>query len=176
MKSTNLILAFFMLLSMSTFAQRNTGSSSVGSTGSSNAILLNDAKNFGLSIVKAYFDLQCPTVYSKIAVEYVDFNSGAKIQKSTLSQSNFCADSPIMSDLGFRYSDYLTHYTPEILDHTQFASKYPSKQTLLQLKAGDVYFGGNILKAGGSEIFHTPTAIRFVVRKNARGTFEITKL
>jgi len=165
-----------MFLSMSTFAQRNSGSSGVGSTGSSNSILLNDAKNFGLSIVKAYFDEQCPIVYSKIAAEYVDFNSGAKIQKSTVSQADFCANSPIMTDLGFKYSQYLNNYTPEVLDHTQFASKYPSKQTLLQLKAGDVYFGGNILKAGGSEIFHTPTAIRFVVRKNARGTFEITKL
>jgi hypothetical protein len=173
MKSNNLFFAFFMLLSVVSFAQRNTG---VNSNGGSNAILINDAKNFGLSIVKAYFDEQCPIVYGKIATEYVDFNSGAKVQKSSISQADFCANSPIMTDLGFKYSQYLNNYTPEILDHVQFGAKYPRLQALLQLKAGDVYFGGNILKAGASEIFHTPNAIRFVVRKNARGAFEITKL
>lgn len=176
MKSSNLIIAFFMLLSIGAFAQRNSGNTGMNSTSNTNAALINDAKNFGLGIVKNYFDNQCNVVFSKIAAEYVDFNSGTKVQKSSINQNDFCANSPIMTDLGYKYTQYLANYTPEILDHVQFGTKYPRLQALLQLKPGDVYFGGNILKQGAAEIFHNPSAVRFVVRKNARGTFEITKL
>jgi len=170
---TKQILTIFMVLflGLNAFSQRG---SSLNSTNAVN--VTEEVNKFGLSIVKAYFDNQCNFVYSKLANEWTDFNSGTKISKNSVPQSTFCADSPIMTDLGFSFSDYLNHYQPEILNNLQFAQKYPRLQTLLQLRSGDFYFGGDIQKPNGSQIFHTPTAIRFVIRKNARNVFEITKI
>ena len=167
-------IALFLFLSVGLFAQRSTGG--LTNTASSTANQAADARTFGLTVVKAYFDFQCSFVYEKLATEITNFTDGVKVQKSSVAQATFCAKSPLRTDMRVQYYQYLENYNPEVLDHTQFAIKYPQYQRFLQLKAGDFYFGGNVLKSGGLELFKNPDAVRFVVRKNARGAFEITML
>jgi len=167
-------IALFLFLSVAAFAQRNTGlSSSPSSTAMSQAT---DAKNFGLSIVKAYIDFNCTFVYSKLANELTVFESGVKITKASVPQNSFCAKSPLRTDMRVNYQQYLDNYTPEVLDYRQFANKYPSIQNLLKLQPGDFYFGGNVLKSGGLELFKAADAVRFVIRKDASGAYQIIML
>lgn len=167
-------IALFLFLSVAAFAQRNTGlNSTSASTAMSQAT---EAKNFGLSIVKAYVDFNCPFVYSKLANELTVFETGVKIAKASVPQNTFCANSPLRTDMRVNYQQYLDNYNPEVLDYRQFANKYPSIQNLLKLQAGDYYFGGNVLKAGGMELFKAADAVRFVIRKDASGAYQIIML
>jgi len=155
------------------FAQRSTG---LNSTSSSTANQPTEAKNFGLSIVKAYFDFNCTFVYSKLANELTVFETGVRISKASVPQNTFCANSPLRTDMRVNYQQYLDNYTPEVLDYKQFATKYPSIQNLLKLQPGDFYFGGNVLKAGGLELFKAADAVRFVIRKGTSGAYQIIML
>jgi hypothetical protein len=166
-------IALFLFLSVAAFAQRGTG---LNSTSSSTANQATEAKNFGLSIVKAYIDFNCTFVYSKLANELTVFETGVKMQKASVPQNTFCAKSPVRSDMRVNYQQYLDNYTPEVLDYKQFATKYPSIQNLLKLQAGDFYFGGNVLKAGGLELFKAADAVRFVIRKGTSGAYQIIML
>lgn len=163
------LLLFGLTLGLS--AQRGTGLSS-----SPNVSATTEAKNFGLTIVKAYIENNCGYVYSKLASEITLSSNGLRIQKSTISQSQFCQENPVMSDLGSKYTDYVASYNPEVLDCRAFSAKYPQAQAIQKLRDGDFYFDGAVLKPGGSSIFWNESAVRFTVRKNARGQFEITKL
>jgi hypothetical protein len=167
-------IVIFLFLTLGLFAQRNTG---LTSTTSSN--LLNqsvEAKNFGLSIVKAYIEFNCTYPYSKLANELTVFETGIKITKASVTQNSFCANSPLRTDMRVTYQQYLDNYTPLVLDYKQFSMKYPTIQNLLKLQPGDFYFGGNILKPGGLELFKASDAVRFVIRKDASGSFQIIML
>jgi hypothetical protein len=62
------------------------------------------------------------------------------------------------------------------MDHRQFATNYPRQQTILNLRAGDFFFDGSVLKPNGINLFNTPSSVQFVVRQNSRGVFEITMI
>jgi|LakMenEpi03Aug12_release.lakeMendotaPanAssembly.Ray.scaffolds.fasta_scaffold643527_2 hypothetical protein len=163
-------LTLFLFLSVGLFAQRN-GSLSSSPTSSANQI--NQAKNFGLDVVKSYIDFNCSFVFERLASTYKIFDTGVLTQKGSVAKDVFCGKNPLRGDMRVTYSMYLANYTPEVLDHIQFANRYPSDQRLLNLTAGDFYFNGANLNNGGLRLFNIPNVIRFVIRKNARGNFEI---
>jgi len=161
-----------MFLSLGMFAQRNTG---LNGSSASSANQIADARAFGISIVKSYFESNCPSVYEKLASEVTNITDGVKKQKSAIRKTDFCASSPL-KDKTTPYTSYTANYAPEVLDHLQFANRYPSLQRTLNLRAGDFYFDGAALKPGGIQLFNNVDAIKFVVRKNARGVFEISMI
>ena len=167
-----LVLAFSVFCIYGAYAQKS-GSASLTSTNStSTAMQTQEARDFGLSIVKAYLESNCAFVYGKLASTVTVFESGQSVNKSTFSAQDFCAESPVKNS-NTTYQQYLSNYNPEVLDNIEFAKKYPSIQNVLQLKAGDFYFGGNQMKSGAQDLFNAADAVRFVVRKNQNNQFEI---
>lgn len=163
-------LTLFLFLSVGLFGQRNC---CLTPSPSSSANQIELAKNFGLDVVKSYIDFNCSFVFEKLSSTYKNFNTGTSIQKSSVAKDVFCGKNPLRGDMRVTYAMYLANYTPEVLDHIQFANRYPSAQRLLNLTAGDFYFNGANLNSGGLRLFNIPDVIRFVIRKNARGNFEI---
>jgi len=172
MNNRILNIALFMFLSLGMFAQRNSG---LNSTSASSANQAADAKAFGISIVKSYFESNCPSVYEKLSSEVTNITDGVKKPKSAVRKTDFCANSPL-KDKTTPYTSYTANYAPEVLDNVQFANRYPSLQRLLNLRTGDFYFDGAVLKPGGIQLFNNVDAIKFVVRKNSRGVFEINMI
>jgi hypothetical protein len=164
--------AFFLFLSLGIFAQRNGGLN--GSAGSS-VNQLAAAKAFGISIVQTYFNSNCPSVYESLAPQILDFKDGIVKPKTSVRKTDFCATTPL-KDKTTPYTQYVANHEPEILDHIQFAARYPSLQAIYNLRLGDFYFDGAALKPGGLQLFINPDAVRFVTRKNSRGVFQITMI
>lgn len=163
-------LTLFLFFSIGLFAQRNSG---LSSSPTSNQIQIEQAKNFGLEIVKSYIDFNCSSVFEKLSETYRIFDTGVLTQRSLTAKDVFCGKNPLRGDMRVTYSMYLSNYTPEVLDHTQFANRYPQQQRLLNLVAGDFYFNGGNLNNGGTRLFNLPNAVRFVIKRNARGNFQI---
>lgn len=164
--------ALFLFLTLGMFAQRSGGLN--GSAGSS-VNQLAAAKAFGISIVQTYFSSNCPSVYESLATQILDFKDGVIKQKTSVRKTDFCANTPLI-DKTTPYAQYLSNHEPVILDHTQFAARYPSLQAIYNLRLGDFYFDGAALKPGGVQLFSNPDAVRFVTRKNSRGIFQITMI
>jgi len=167
-----LIFALTLFSAYSSFAQKNGSVSLTTTNNTSSAMQIQEARDFGMSIVKAHLESNCAFVYGKLASTVTVFESGQRIDKSTFSVQDFCAESPV-KNANTTYQQYLTNYNPEVLDHVEFSKKYPSIQNVLQLKVGDFYFGGNQMKAGAQDLFNAADAVRFVVRKNQNNQFEI---
>jgi hypothetical protein len=164
--------AFFLLLSIGIFAQRNTG---LNNTAGSSVNQLAAAKAFGISIVQTYFNSNCPSVYESLASQILDFKDGVVKQKTAVRKTDFCANTPLVNKTT-PYTQYLVNHEPAIFDHIQFAARYPNLQAIYNLRLGDFYFDGAVLKPGGTQLFANPDAVRFVCRKNSRGVFQITMI
>jgi hypothetical protein len=160
----------FMLLTFFAIAQRANNNSGLSTTAAASP-QKTEAKNFGLSLMKAYFNGDCNFVYSKIALEISVFEGGAKVKKVQFSAQDICSEVSINE--GKTYNDYLNNYDPEVLSAAEFGSKFPAYQSVLQLREGDFYFGGNKLKAGGSELFLSHDHTRFVLRRLGTNVFQI---
>jgi len=170
-------LALFLFLSVGLFAQRGTG---LNGTSSSTANQSSAAKTYGLSIVQSYFQSNCPSVYEQLAPTVVNvapqFLSPSTITstpKDIIRKTDFCANTPL-KDKTTTWTTYLANYNPTIMDSRQFATNYPRQQSLLNLRSGDFFFDGGVLKPGGTNLFNNVSSVQFVVRKNSRGVFEIT--
>jgi hypothetical protein len=168
-----------LFVSVIAFGQRTTG---LNSTGASSVNQASAAKAFGLSVVKSYFESNCPSVYEKLASTVTDvapqFLSPSTVTstpKDVIRKTDFCANTPL-KDKTTPYTSYTANYEPIVMDHNQFRTNYPRQQMLLNLTSGDFFFDGANLKAGGVNLFNNPSALQFVVRKNSRGVFEITKI
>jgi hypothetical protein len=174
---TNLFILMF--LSVSLFAQRNNG---LNGTSASAANQAGAAKTFGISIVQSYFQSNCPSVYEKlastvtnVAPQFLSPSTVTSTPKDIIRKTDFCANTPL-KDKTTPYTSYTANYEPIVMDHNQFRTNYPRQQMLLNLTSGDFFFDGANLKAGGVNLFNNPSALQFVVRKNSRGVFEITKI
>jgi hypothetical protein len=174
---TNLFILMF--LSLSLFAQRNTG---LNNTNASSANQATAAKNFGITIVQSYFQSNCPSVYEKLSSQVTDVqpqflspSTFVVTNKDVIRKTDFCAASPL-KDKTTPYTSYTANYQPTIMDHNQFRVNYPRQAMLFNLTNGDFFFDGSVLKAGGVSLFNNPSVLQFVVRKNSRGQFEITKI
>ena len=177
-------LFVFLLLGSSVFAQRNT---TLNSTSASSVNQASAAKVFGISVVQSYFESNCPSVYEKLAPTVTDVrpqilspSTFTSKPKDIIRKTDFCANTPL-KDKTTTWTTYLANYEPEILDHNQFPVRYPRQHLLftqngIQLRQGDFFFDGTVLKQGGVNLFNNPSAIQFVVRKNSRGAFEIISI
>lgn len=171
----NIVNIFVMLfVSLSIFAQKTPSSSLSTSTVASSATLqLQEAKDFGLSAVKAYFDANCAYVYSKLNNEITSIESGQKFDKSAISQQDFCTESPLRKDIRVSYAQYLQNYSPQVFDATTFAAQYPEMQQALQLKEGDFFFNGANLNSNATDLFRAADMTRFVLRRIGQNQFVI---
>jgi len=165
------------LLSVGVFAQRNSG---INATSASTANQSSAAKAFGISIVQSYFQSNCPSVFEKlastvvnVAPQFLSPSTVSSTPKDIIRKTDFCANTPL-KDKTTTWTTYLANYEPTIMDHRQFAANYPRQQLLLNLRAGDFFFDGGVLKPGGTNLFNNVSAVQFVVRKNSLGVFEIT--
>jgi hypothetical protein len=176
----NLSLLFFLFLSVTIYAQqRNT---TLNSTSASSINQSAAAKVFGISVVKSFFESNCPSVYEKLAPTVINVQSKflspstvTPTPKDIIRKTDFCANTPL-KDKTTSWSTYLANYEPTIMDHRQFATNYPRQQTILNLRSGDFFFDGAVLKPNGVILFNTPSSVQFVVRQNSRGVFEITMI
>lgn len=157
------ICTLLMVLVATTFAQ--TLSTATNSTNV-------PATDFGKSIIKAYFSNECSMVYDKLATEIMNMENGQKIQKSTFTMLQFCAESPLRTDIRVNYSMYLKYYSPEVLNHLEFAAKYPQFQEIYQLQSGDFYFNGANLNNGATELFKAADMATFILRKVPKTTHQ----
>jgi len=170
-----------LFVSVIAFGQRTTG---LNSTSASSVNQAGAAKAFGLSVVKSYFESNCPSVYEKLAQNVYDVKPQI-LSPSTITsrpitgirKTDFCANTPL-KDKTTSWTTYTTNYEPEIVDHTQFPTRYPRTHQIflqngVQLRQGDFFFDGAVLKQNGVNLFNNPSAIQFVVRKNSRNVFEI---
>lgn len=174
---TTIFASLFICLSV--FAQRSTG---LNSSPSSSVNQSSAAKTFGISVVKSYFESNCPSVYEKLASTVTDVRPQFLSPSTTLStpkdvirKTDFCANSPL-KDKTTPWTTYLNSYEPVIMDHNQFSVAYPRQQMTLQLRNGDFFFDGSVLRPGAVSLFNNPSTVQFVVRKNSRGIFEITMI
>jgi len=159
----------FVLFAFITFAQKNSGLSTSPAASSSKT----EAKNFGLTLISAYFNRNCNYVYGKLSSEITVMDGGAKVNKSDFTAQDICNEVTIRQDITATYITYLTNYEPEVLSAAEFGTKYPAYQTVLQLREGDFYFGGNKLKTGGTELFRSHDHTRFVLRRIAANDFQV---
>jgi hypothetical protein len=159
----------FVLLAFISFAQKSSGLSTTPAASLPTA----EAKNFGLTLISAYFNRNCNYVYSKLSSEITVFDGGTKVNKSDFSAQDICNEISIRTDIVANYNTYLSNYEPEVLTATEFGAKYPAYQTVLQLREGDFYFGGNKLKAGAAELFLSHDHTRFVLRRIAANDFQV---
>ena len=161
-----LSFAFFTLMA---FAQKGSGLTT-SAPASSQKI---EAKNFGLTLMSAYFNRDCNYVYGKLSSEITVFDGGAKVNKSEFSASDICNEVSIRTDITANYNSYLTNYEPEVMSAAEFGTKFPAYQAVLQLREGDFYFGGNKLKTGGTEHFFSHDHTRFILRRTAVNAFQV---
>jgi len=171
----NILNSFLLLfVSLGIFAQKTPNSSlSTAAVANSTTLQVQEAKDFGLSVVKAYFDANCTYVYSKLNNEILSIESGQKFDKSTIVQQAFCADSPLRNDIRVSYAQYLQNYNPQVLNATAFSAAYPEMQQALQLKEGDFFFNGMNLNSNATELFRAADMTRFVLRRIGQNQFVI---
>lgn len=169
MSSKIFITLSFLLLAFTSFAQKGTGLSATPAA----SLSTTEAKNFGLTLFSAYFNNDCNYIYSKLSSEITVFDGGAKVNKSEFSAQDICNEMSIRTDITANYNTYLNNYEPEVLTAAEFGTKYPAYQTVLQLREGDFYFGGNKLKAGADELFLSHDHTRFILRRTGVNAFQV---
>jgi hypothetical protein len=165
----HLIFSFLLLGSLNLMAQRNGGLSVNNST------QIQEAKNFGLSVIQKYYDAQCPEVYNFLATEIIVFETGGRpVRKADISAQEFCAVNVFRTDLQENdFTIYSANFTQEVLDHTQFAQRFPNFS--FQLQPGDFFFNGTI-KTGPVEVFSASDMARFIIRRKGVNQFEIISI
>ena len=62
------------------------------------------------------------------------------------------------------------NYSPEIMDHTEFANRFPN--FWIKLEPGDFYFNG-CNRTGKKELFASGDMVRFIFRKEKDAKFRI---
>ena len=159
----------FVLISVLSFAQKGTGLSTTAAASTQTT----EAKNFGLSLMNAYFNRDCNFIYSKLSNEITVFDGGNKVNKTEFSASDICNEVSIRTDINASYNSYLSSYEPEVMTAAEFGTKFPAYQAVLQLREGDFYFGGNKLKTGGTEHFLSHDHTRFVLRRTGVNAFQV---
>jgi hypothetical protein len=161
-----LSFAFFSLMA---FAQKGSGLS----TSPAASTQTTEAKNFGLTLMSAYFNRDCNYIYGKLSSEITVFDGGNKVNKTEFTASDICNEVSIRTDINATYNSYLSSYEPEVMSAAEFGTKFPAYQAVLQLREGDFYFGGNKLKTGGTEHFLSHDHTRFVLRRTGVNAFQV---
>ena len=135
-----------------------------------------EAKNFGLSIVRSYFDNNCSHVFDQLSSRITSIEGGQQIQITEEQRNEFCAQSPLRNDVSVSYQEYLENYAVAVLDLKQFNAKYPEWSNNLSMKAGDYFFDGSRpIAAGAKRLFRASDMSRFLLRK-MNGTWKIIAL
>ena len=151
----NLIVLLFLMLTFSAFAQVSDKEK---------------AKDFGLSIIQKFYDGKCTDVYDYLSDVVVAFEGGMQVKKIMFNAEDLCEARIFNSADNNTYTNYLANYSPEILDHTEFAKQFPN--FWIKLEPGDFYFNG-CNRIGNKELFASGDMVRFIFRKNADGKFTI---
>jgi len=164
--------ACFLLAGPNLLAQKK------GSTISSSTIKAPISKEkakalaFGQELIKAYFDGNCQLVANSLASEVIAMESGQHFSITPQLKSDFCDDNPIRSDIQVSYQMYLDSYKSEVMDKEEFAAKYPQRQQMYNLQAGDIFFNGANLLPKKQALFSASDMAMFILRPTANG-FEI---
>jgi hypothetical protein len=133
-----------------------------------------DARTFGLSVIQKHYEGKCAEVFALLDSEIIAFENGARFQKSQFTVTDFCSEDPFNSAITVNdYNTYLANFTTEVLDHTEFAQKFPN--FWIQLEPGDFYFNGTV-KTGNVEVFKISDMARFILRSAGNGQYVIISI
>jgi len=128
------------------------------------------AREFGLNVVQKFYDGKCTDVYEYLSDVITSFEGGMKVKKIMFTPEDLCEARIFNSADNNTYAAYLENYSPEILDHSEFAAKFPN--FWIKLEPGDYYFNGSY-RTGKKELLAAGDMVRFIFRKNADGKFTI---
>ena len=135
-----------------------------------------EAKNFGLSIVRSYFENNCSHVFDQLAGSITSIEGGHRIQITEEQRNEFCAESPLRNDVSVSYQEYLENYQVSVLNLKQFTNKYPTWVNTVSMKSGDYFFDGSRpIAAGAKRLFRSSDMSRFLLRK-MNGAWKIIAL
>lgn len=164
--------ACFLLAGPNLFAQKK--ASTINSSTISAPITKEKAKAlaFGQDLIKAYFDGNCQIVANSLAAQVIAMESGQQFSISPQLRTDFCKENPIRNDIQVNYQMYLDSYKAEVMDKEEFASKYPQRQQMYNLQAGDIFFNGANLLPKKQELFSASDMAMFILRPTSNG-FEI---
>jgi hypothetical protein len=125
-----------------------------------------EAKSFGIKVVKSYFDNNCNYTFEQLHSTITSVEGGQEIQITPELKEVFCGDSPLRTDIKVSYALYNEFYTPKVLTAKEVAAQYPAWDKHLGLQAGDYLFiGGRLNAAGGTRLFKSSDMARFLLRK-----------
>lgn len=124
------------------------------------------AKDFGLNVIKSFFDQNCDFMFDHLDQRVMSFESGQWISITPEIRNLFCAESPLRPDMPVTFEMYEDNYTPVVYDKNELSQKYPEWAAHLNLQAGDFFFdGAHPLAAGHTRVFTAADMARFVLRK-----------
>ena len=128
------------------------------------------AKDFGLSIIQKFYDGKCTDVYDYLSDVVIAFEGGMQVKKIMFNAEDLCEARIFNSADNNNFTNYLANYSPEIMNHTEFANRFPN--FYIKLEPGDFYFNG-CNRTGKKELFASGDMVRFIFRKTAEGNFTI---
>ena len=132
------------------------------------------AMNFGNSIMKAYANDDCGTVFSALAANIISMESSQSFNKADIPQADFCTEKAFRSDMTIDYSMYTNNYTQKVMTATQVQAAYPKLYAAVGMQEGDFYFNGAQKKSASSEsLFRASDMAVFVIRKGSNGQWQI---
>lgn len=123
------------------------------------------AKEFGVSLVQAFYDNQCSYVFDHLDKTVTSLQGGQQLAIRASMRGLFCEDMPIRKDISNSYTKYTEQYLPQVYNHKTFKKQFPAWAKHIQLKAGDFFFDGAHPRAAGhTRLFTSENQVRFVVR------------
>lgn len=131
------------------------------------------ALNFGNSIMKAYANDDCGTVYNALAAKIISMETSQAFNKTDIPQADFCGEKAFRSDMAIDYTMYMNNYQQKVMTATEVQATYPKLYTAVGMQEGDFLFDGSQKKSASSEsLFRASDMAVFIIRK-VGNTWEI---
>lgn len=123
------------------------------------------AKNFGVSLVQAFYDNQCSYVFDHLDKTVTSLQGGQQLAINASMRGLFCEDMPIRKDIANSYTKYTEQYQPQVYNHKTFKKQFPTWAKHIPLQPGDFFFDGAHPRAAGyTRLFTSENQVRFILR------------
>lgn len=123
------------------------------------------AKDFGISLVQAFYDNQCSYVFDHLDHTVTSLQGGQQLAINASMSDLFCKDMPIRKDISNSYTKYTEQYQPKVYNHKTFKKQFPAWANRIQLQPSDFFFDGAHPRAAGhTRLFTSENQVRFVIR------------
>jgi hypothetical protein len=123
------------------------------------------AKEFGVSLVQAFYDNQCSYVFDHLDKKVTSLQGGQELEINESMRGLFCEDMPVRKDISNSYTKYTEQYQPQVYNHKTFKKQFPAWAKHIQLQPGDFFFDGAHPRAAGhTRLFTSEHQVRFIVR------------